>query len=63
MSEDIEKVISDVESSASQCCTEMREKAAELCDSVEQYVRREPMKSVVVASALGLVAGLLLARR
>lgn len=63
MNEDLEKTMNDIDQSASQCCTEMREKAAELCSSVEAYVREEPMKSVVIAAALGLVAGLLLSRR
>jgi len=63
MSEELEKVIKDVDQSASECCAEMKEKATELCNSVEAYVRQEPMKSVVVAAGLGLVAGILLARR
>ncbi|HTQ38472.1 MAG TPA: hypothetical protein VMJ32_05565 [Pirellulales bacterium] len=63
MNEDLDKVMSDIESSASECCAEMREKAAELCNSVEDFVRHEPMKSVVIAAGLGLVAGLLLSRR
>jgi ElaB/YqjD/DUF883 family membrane-anchored ribosome-binding protein len=63
MNEDLEKVVSDIEESASECCSEMREKATELCNTVEDYVRQEPMKSVVIAAGLGLVAGLLLSRR
>ncbi|HEY2826999.1 MAG TPA: hypothetical protein VGJ04_05305 [Pirellulales bacterium] len=63
MNEEFEKVVSDIEQSASECCSEMREKAAELCGTVEDYVRHEPMKSVVIAAGLGLVAGLLLSRR
>ncbi|HEY2762163.1 MAG TPA: hypothetical protein VGI75_15500 [Pirellulales bacterium] len=63
MNDDLEKVVSDIEESASECCAEMREKASELCGTVEDYVRQEPMKSVVIAAGLGLVAGLLLSRR
>ena len=63
MNEDLNKVVSDIEKSASECCSELREQAADLCSSVEDYVRHEPMKSVVIAAGLGLVAGLLLSRR
>jgi ElaB/YqjD/DUF883 family membrane-anchored ribosome-binding protein len=63
MSEELDKVMNDIDRSASECCSQMREKATELCTSVEQYVRQEPMKSVVIAAGLGLVAGLLLSRR
>ena len=63
MNEEIEKVVKEVDQSAAECCAEMKERAAELCSSVEAYVRQEPMKSVVVAAGLGLVAGLLLSRR
>jgi ElaB/YqjD/DUF883 family membrane-anchored ribosome-binding protein len=63
MNEELDKVVNDIEQSASECCADMREKAAELCGSVEDYVRREPMKSVVIAAGLGLVTGLLLSRR
>jgi ElaB/YqjD/DUF883 family membrane-anchored ribosome-binding protein len=63
MNEDLEKVVSDIEESASECCAEMRDRAAEMCTSVEAYVRQEPMKSVVIAAGLGLVAGLFLSRR
>jgi ElaB/YqjD/DUF883 family membrane-anchored ribosome-binding protein len=55
--------VEEIDQSASECCAEMREKAAELCTSMENYVRQEPMKSVVIAAGLGLVAGLLLSRR
>jgi ElaB/YqjD/DUF883 family membrane-anchored ribosome-binding protein len=41
----------------------MKEKATELCNSVEAYVRQEPMKSVVIAAGVGLLTGLLLSRR
>ncbi len=63
MNEDLDKVVNDIEKSASECCNEMRERATELCGTVEDYVRQEPMKSVVIAAGLGLVAGLLLSRR
>ena len=63
MKEDLEKVVEEIDQSASECCAEMREKASELCSSMESYVRQEPMKSVVIAAGLGLVAGLLLSRR
>ena len=63
MNEDLEKVMEDIDQSASECCAEMCDKAAELYQSVEGYVRREPMKSAVIAAGLGLVMGMLLARR
>jgi len=63
MNEELDKVMAEVDQSAEQCCAEMREKASELCSTVEDYVRREPMKSVVVAAGVGLLAGLLLSRR
>jgi ElaB/YqjD/DUF883 family membrane-anchored ribosome-binding protein len=63
MNEELDKVMDDVDRSAAECCAEMREKAAELCQSVEEYVRREPMKSAVIAAGFGLVTGLLLSRR
>jgi len=63
MNEELEKVVGDIDKSAEQCCAEMKEKAGELCHSVEDYVRQEPMKSVVIAAGLGLVAGLFLSRR
>jgi ElaB/YqjD/DUF883 family membrane-anchored ribosome-binding protein len=63
MKNEIEKVMQDVDQSAAECCAEMKEKAAELCDSVEAYVRKEPMKGVLLATGLGLVVGLLISRR
>ena len=63
MNDELNKVVSDIEKSATECCTEMRQRATELCGTVEDYVRQEPMKSVVIAAGLGLVAGLLLSRR
>jgi ElaB/YqjD/DUF883 family membrane-anchored ribosome-binding protein len=63
MNEDLDKVVDDIERSASECCAEMRERAAELCSTVEDYVRHEPMKSVVIAAGLGIVTGLFLSRR
>jgi ElaB/YqjD/DUF883 family membrane-anchored ribosome-binding protein len=55
--------VADIDRSASECCAEMKEKASELCGTIEEYVHNEPMKSVVIAAGLGLVAGLLLSRR
>jgi len=63
MNEELEKVVKEIDQSAEACCVEMKEKATELCHSVEAYVRQEPMKSVAIAAGLGLVAGLLLSRR
>jgi ElaB/YqjD/DUF883 family membrane-anchored ribosome-binding protein len=63
MDEKLEKVVADVEQSASECCAEMREKATELCNSVEAYARREPLKALMIAGGLGLVVGVLLSRR
>jgi ElaB/YqjD/DUF883 family membrane-anchored ribosome-binding protein len=63
MNEELEKVVKDIDKSASECCAEMKEKAGELCGSIEAYVRQEPMKSVAIAAGLGLVAGLILSRR
>ena len=63
MDEKLEKAVEDVEQSASQCCSEMREKAAELCNCVEDYARREPLKALLIAGGLGLVVGVLLSRR
>jgi ElaB/YqjD/DUF883 family membrane-anchored ribosome-binding protein len=63
MAEELDKVMDQIDRSATECCAEMKEKAAELCNSVEAYVRQEPMKSVVIAAGAGLLAGLLLSRR
>jgi ElaB/YqjD/DUF883 family membrane-anchored ribosome-binding protein len=63
MNEELEKVVKDIDKSAEACCSEMKVKAGELCESIETYVRQEPMKSVAIAAGLGLVAGLILSRR
>jgi ElaB/YqjD/DUF883 family membrane-anchored ribosome-binding protein len=63
MSEELDKVIDDIDRSASECCAEVREKAAELAQSIEVYVRNEPLKSAIIAVGLGFVAGMLLTRR
>ncbi|HEY2762109.1 MAG TPA: hypothetical protein VGI75_15230 [Pirellulales bacterium] len=63
MKEEIEKAIDQVDESAAECCSQMREKANELCNALESYVRQEPMKSVVIAAGIGIVAGLFLSRR
>ncbi len=57
MNEDLDKVMNDIDRSAEECYAEMREKAAELCQSVETYVRKEPVKSAIIAVGLGFVAG------
>ena len=53
----------EVDRSATDCCADMRDKAKDLCNSVEAYVRQEPMKAVVIAAGFGLLAGVLAARR
>jgi ElaB/YqjD/DUF883 family membrane-anchored ribosome-binding protein len=63
MDEKLEKVVADVEQSATECCTQMREQAAELCNTVEAYAKREPLKALMIAGGLGLVVGVLLSRR
>ena len=63
MNEELDKVMSDIDRSAEECYVEMREKAAELCQSVETYVRKEPVKAAIIAVGLGFVAGMLLSRR
>lgn len=63
MNEELDKVMGDIDRSAEECYDEMREKAAELCQSVETYVRKEPVKAAIIAGGLGFVAGILLARR
>jgi ElaB/YqjD/DUF883 family membrane-anchored ribosome-binding protein len=63
MDEKLKDVVADVERSATECCSEMREKAAELCGTVEEYARREPLKALMIAGGLGLVVGVLLSRR
>ncbi|MCC7083385.1 MAG: hypothetical protein IT427_00080 [Pirellulales bacterium] len=63
MDENLEKVVSDVEKSASECCCEMRQKAADLCSCVEDFARNEPLKALLIAGGLGLVVGVLLSRR
>lgn len=63
MNEELDDVMDKIDRSASECCSEMREKATELFDAVEAYVRREPMKAAVIAAGLGLFTGLIFARR
>lgn len=63
MDEKLKEVVAEVEQSASQCCSDMREKAAELCTVVEDYARREPLKALMIAGGVGLVVGVLLSRR
>lgn len=63
MDEPLHDVMHEIDRSASECVAEMREKAAELCDAVETYVRREPVKAAIIAGGLGLVVGLIFARR
>lgn len=63
MDEKLEQVVAEVEQSASECCAEMRAKAAELCNSVEAYARRDPLKALVIAGGVGLVVGVLMSRR
>lgn len=63
MDEKLNEVVAEVERSASECCAEMRNKAAELCNSVEDFAKREPLKALMIAGGLGLVVGVLLSRR
>jgi ElaB/YqjD/DUF883 family membrane-anchored ribosome-binding protein len=63
MNEELDKVVADIDRSASECCSELKEKAADLYSNVEEYVHNEPMKSVAIAAGLGLIAGLLISRR
>lgn len=63
MAEPIDEVVDQIDESASQCCAQMREKASELCQTLEDYVRREPMKAVLIAAGVGLVVGFALTRR
>jgi ElaB/YqjD/DUF883 family membrane-anchored ribosome-binding protein len=63
MSEEVEKVMENVNRSAEECCAEMRTKAVELCNSIETYARQEPLKAVAIAAGVGLLAGLLISRR
>ena len=63
MNEELDKVMNDIDRSAEEVYAEVREKASELCQSVEIYVAKEPVKSAIVAAGLGFVAGMLLSRR
>jgi ElaB/YqjD/DUF883 family membrane-anchored ribosome-binding protein len=63
MAEPIKEAVEQIDESASQCCAEMQAKASEFYRSVEDYVNREPMKAVLIAAGLGLVAGIVLSRR
>lgn len=49
--------------SATQYMEQGREKATELTHRVEDYVRREPTKSLLAAAGVGFVLGFLLIRR
>lgn len=63
MDESLNDVVSQIDESAAECCEDMRAKTAELYKQVEEYVRREPIKSLAITAAVGLVAGVLLSRR
>jgi ElaB/YqjD/DUF883 family membrane-anchored ribosome-binding protein len=63
MNQDVEKALETVNRSAEEISADLREKAVELCNSVEAYVRQEPIKAVAIAVGVGLLTGLLVSRR
>ncbi len=48
---------------AEECCAAGTEKMRKAAENVEDYVRREPVKSLLIAAGVGFLAGLLVIRR
>jgi len=61
--EKAQQVMSQVRERASAYYSQGREKAADYTHRVEDMVREQPMKSVLIAAGVGLLLGMLLRRR
>jgi ElaB/YqjD/DUF883 family membrane-anchored ribosome-binding protein len=63
MDEKTEEIISDVQDMANDSFAAVKAQAEALCKSAEDYARREPMNAMLIVGGIGLIAGVLLARR
>jgi ElaB/YqjD/DUF883 family membrane-anchored ribosome-binding protein len=63
MDEKTEEIVTDVRDVANSCAAALKDQTAALCNTVEDYARREPMNAMLIAGGIGLIAGVLLARR
>jgi ElaB/YqjD/DUF883 family membrane-anchored ribosome-binding protein len=55
--------VEQVRAGAADCATEGREKVRDVQRSFEQYVREQPLKSVLIAVGIGMVLGRFWLRR
>jgi ElaB/YqjD/DUF883 family membrane-anchored ribosome-binding protein len=63
MDEKLKEVVADVEHSATECCADMRQKAADMGRCVEDFARQEPLKALLIAGGVGLLVGIMVSRR
>jgi ElaB/YqjD/DUF883 family membrane-anchored ribosome-binding protein len=55
-------VVEHVAEAASECCSAWSEQYKHFAESAEDYVRKQPVKSLLIAAGVGLLIGLAVRR-
>jgi ElaB/YqjD/DUF883 family membrane-anchored ribosome-binding protein len=55
-------VVEQVAEVAQECCSAWTEQCKHLAKTTEQYVRKQPVKSLLIAAGIGLLVGLAVRR-
>jgi ElaB/YqjD/DUF883 family membrane-anchored ribosome-binding protein len=56
------EAVERVSEAASECCSAWSEQCKHLAESAEDYVRKQPIKSLLIATGIGLLIGLAVRR-
>jgi ElaB/YqjD/DUF883 family membrane-anchored ribosome-binding protein len=62
ISEHARDLVGKVADAASECCSGWTEQYKHLAESAEEYVRKQPVKSLLIAAGVGLLVGLAVRR-
>ena len=62
LGEHAREAVEHVAEAASDCCSAWSEQCKHLAESAEDYVRKQPIKSLLIAAGVGLLLGLAVRR-
>jgi ElaB/YqjD/DUF883 family membrane-anchored ribosome-binding protein len=62
LSDQARQMVEHVAEAASECCSTWSEQCKHLAETTEDYVRKQPVKSLLIAAGIGLLVGLAVRR-
>ena len=62
LGEQAREAVEHVAEAASECCPAWSEQCKHLAETTEDYVRKQPLKSLLIAAGIGLLVGLAVRR-